>query len=352
MLNNFFEIIVIYKYPLIGLFLCMSYLCIYWTSIFNFFNLKAYNSIQKIHRNEVPRLGGIFAYIFFWVIYLLDFFDNNFFVNILISAIPFVIISFKEDLFHNTKPYNRLIVMVLSCLIFFNINPLEYPLINFPLIGNLISIYPINIIFFTFSVLVIMNGMNLIDGVNGLFSLSVISQLMSILIIVITFNDDMIINLSLVLMLPIIIFILFNFPFGKIFFGDLGAYLYGFMISIITIYIFGKYSQLLSWMAIQILIYPAFELLFSFSRKFIKNKNPLEADNLHLHTLLYKYFLAKKLDLYIVNCLTIIALMFFWLSPTLFLSLTNTLGSTLYFLFVFIIVYICLYLFIFIRYKN
>ena len=53
-------------------------------------------------------------------------------------------------------------------------------------------------------------------------------------------------------------FVIFNFPIGKIFVGDFAAYFYGFLNSILTIYFFGKHSDLLSWLAILILFFGSF----------------------------------------------------------------------------------------------
>ena len=181
MSNNFLEILFLIKYQLVGLFFTFLLLSFYWNPILKFLKLKPYENVQRAHKKEVSRLGGLVIYLFFWVLYWFEFIQNMFFFNLLISAIPFVFISTKEDLFHNTAPKNRLIFMTVSCLIFFYINPIIFPVIDIPIIGQLISLYPVNIIFFTFSTLVVMNGMNVIDGMNGLCSFTVSSILIGLI---------------------------------------------------------------------------------------------------------------------------------------------------------------------------
>ena len=265
-------------------------LSLYWLKIFNYFKLKTYTNIQRVHKNEIPRLGGFFIYLFLWVVFFIGLIDDNFFYNLLISSIPFVAISLKEDLFHDTSPKNRLILMVFSCLIFFYINPIYFPVIEIPYIGKIISLYPISIIFFTFSILVVMNGMNFIDGMNGLcgFTSSVI--LIVLIFLSNTYYDDQTIKLSYMYLAPMLIFLIFNFPFGKLFFGDMGAYFYGYLISILIINFFGRHENLLSWMAVLILFYPCMELLFSFIRKIKSNTNPFNPDNRHLHSIIFQNF--------------------------------------------------------------
>ena len=315
MLNFFFETLEILKYPIIGLFITFSVLSFYWVRIFKFFNLREYNNIQRVHQNEVPRFGGFTIYIFLWCLLLFRIINEPFVFNLLIASIPFVIISFKEDLFHNTSPKIRLISMIFGCLIFFYINPIKFPIIEIPYIGEVIGIYPVSIVFFTFSALVVMNGMNLIDGMHGLFGLTAFLQLVALGFIAYHLNNFQFLNIVIICLIPLLIFLFFNFPFGKIFIGDLGAYFYGFINALLTIYLFGNHTNLLSWLAVLILFYPCMELLFSYYRKIKNNKSPFDADNKHLHSLLNKKFFFKLKNKSLGNSLSTISLFIFWLVP-------------------------------------
>lgn len=316
MLNSFFETFFFLKYPLLCLFIAFTFLSLFWTKIFHALNLKTYQDIQRVHKNEVSRLGGLFIYIFIASLMWLELIQQKFILNILIAAIPFISIALKEDIFHNTTPKLRLITMVMSCLIFFYLNPINFPVIDFPYLGYLISLYPVGIIFFTFSSLVVMNGMNMIDGMNGLFGITAILQLLSISSIGFFYEDSEIIFLSMIFMAPLIIFLGFNFPFGKVFIGDTGAYFYGFVIALLTIYTFGKNNQLLSWLAILILFYPCMEILFSFIRKIAGRLSPLAPDNQHLHTLIFGVLKKKSNKTNFSNVMTTFILFPLYAIPT------------------------------------
>ena len=246
-------------------------------------------------------------------------------------------------MFHNTSPRIRLVLMIVSCLIFINIYTFDFPVIDIPYIGKIISIYPISIIFFIFSVLVVINGMNLIDGINGLFGLTALCQLLALYILSSYVGDYEFNKIILALILPLIIFLFFNFPYGKVFAGDLGAYLYGFLISMLTITFFGKYQNLISWLAVLILIYPCNELLFSYLRKFYSNVSPLKADNLHLHSLMYKKISIKKNNTLEVNFICIGILSLLWLMPLLAIIFNKTILSISIFLCLFIMTYLFFY---------
>jgi len=329
------------KYPLFGLFLSFLILSFFWIYIFRTFNLKAYKNIQRVHQDEVSRLGGFIIYLFLWMMYYLN--GNFFLLSLLISAIPIILISLKEDLFQNTLPKNRLLLMIMSCSIFFYVNPINLPIIDIPYFGYLISLFPFNYFFFIFALLVLINGMNFIDGVNGLFGFTALFQLISLGLLSFAFNDFDSINLIVIFSLPLIIFLLFNFPFGKIFIGDLGAYFYGFIIGFLTIYIFGKYYGDQSWIAVLILIYPCFETLFSILRKMISKTNPSYPDQKHIHTKLFK-LLIRGGGL-IETSLKIILILF----PFIGFSLISLLVKDSYFLIMFfLILFILIYLVIYI----
>jgi UDP-GlcNAc:undecaprenyl-phosphate/decaprenyl-phosphate GlcNAc-1-phosphate transferase len=345
MLSNLLEIFLLIKYPLIGLFFIFAIISFYWDPIFKFLNLKTYNNIQRVHTNEVSRLGGLIIYLFFWSLNLLDLIENKLFFNILISAIPFVLISLKEDLFHNSTPKNRLLLMIISCLIFFYINPVTFPVIDIPFIGRVISLYPVSIIFFTFSILVIMNGTNLIDGLNGLFGFSSFIQLLSIYILAFLVNDTEIKYLIGFFIIPICIFLFFNYPFGKIFAGDLGAYFYGYTNSILVICFFGRHPELLTWYALIILFYPSMELLFSFMRKKFKNVDPFSPDDNHLHSYIYKCLKRRFTKIYANSIATL-----FYIPLFILILLINYFHQfiSFYYLLMILIFFSLLYIFSFI----
>ena len=345
MINNFLEITFLIKYPLAGLFIAFVILSFYWNSIFKFLKLKPYDNVQRIHKNEVPRIAGLMIYIFLTIVALFSI-ESYYFNVILISALPIVLIGSKEDLFHNTSPKLRLIMMTISAGLLIYLLPNNLPEIDFPLINQILSIGFMKEIFFIFSILVIINGNNLIDGVNGNLAFTNIIQLISVGLLAFMVGDDVIVQLSCLLLLPLIVFTLFNFPFGKIFCGDAGAYFYGFAISASVIYLFGTYDDLLSWNAILILIYPSLELLFSFIRKkFFENKSAFTADAKHLHSLIYRH-MNKQNSKCSNNSVVTFYLLPFIGTPLLIYFLYEDIFAILFIIFLLVAIYIVMYLFL------
>ena len=84
----------------------------------------------------------------------------------------------------------------------------------------------------------------------------------------------------------------YNF-FNKIFIGDSGSYILGFIFSIFLINFYNDNQQMSSFYIILLLWYPAFETLFSMIRKNILKRSPMKPDTNHLHQLIF-YYVKKK----------------------------------------------------------
>tara|TARA_B100000902_G_C27315091_1_gene920759 strand:+ start:808 stop:1791 length:984 start_codon:yes stop_codon:yes gene_type:complete len=152
----------------------------------------------------------------------------------------------------------------------------------------------IRVLICSFFIVVLINGFNFIDGVNNLCSLNFF---IITIYLYLTAKDLLIFDFDsslYILLLSLLIFVIFNF-FGKNFLGDGGVYGLSFFLAIVIIQISTLSQQISPYFIANLLWYPAFENLFSiFRRTFYKKKN-YEADNEHLHQLLFQFFEKKNL---------------------------------------------------------
>ena len=156
----------------------------------------------------------------------------------------------------------------------------------------------------------------MIDGMNGLCSFTAISICLSISSFIYFYDLAMDIQIVFSLILLLSVFLLFNFPFGKIFLGDAGAYWIGWILGSITIHIFTN-DKLNSWSAVLILFYPTMEVIFSTIRKIISRINPFYPDINHLHIKLYFLLKGPFERRPEFNSFTTLCLMPFWIGPPL-----------------------------------
>ena len=171
--------------------------------------------------------------------------------------------------------------------------------------------YLFSLFFTLFCLMILINGTNFIDGLNGL----VLSYYFMIVLIVFNLRlleYSFLTNLDITLIIMIFIYlILFNI-FNQLYLGDSGSYLIGFLFGFFLLQIYEN-NQLLSPYFIALLLwYPAFEILFSIIRKIKFKKSPFKPDNKHFHHLLFlciyqKFNFNKNLS----NCLSALTIILY-----------------------------------------
>ena len=160
------------------------------------------------------------------------------------------------------------------------------------LLNNFLDIKIFNVFFVCFCILIVMNGSNFFDGLN---TLSIgYYLLISIILFYLIINEQIFIENRLLENLFFVLIGLYIFNlFNKIFMGDSGSILFGFIFSIFLIQIYFLNQHLSPFFIILLLWYPSFETLFSIIRKYSFGKTPLRPDSKHLHQLFF-YFTKKK----------------------------------------------------------
>ena len=241
---------------------------------------------QAFHDLPVTRSGGIAAFVsllvFFGIYFLLY---SEILYDYLLLSVSMFFIGFLDDLKIEIKPLKRLFLMIIFLVSLVHFYPIKISNIDIPFLTFLIRNEIFSTIFVLLCFLFIINGANLIDGFNGLLIINLII-INSILVWINIKSSNT--ELSIFLIGQILIFLsflLFNFPKAKIFLGDSGAYLFGSLIALNTIYTNNLNPQISSFFFCSLLFYLFFEVLFSFTRKIYQNKSPVHPDSEHLHML-------------------------------------------------------------------
>jgi UDP-N-acetylmuramyl pentapeptide phosphotransferase/UDP-N-acetylglucosamine-1-phosphate transferase len=213
-----------------------------------------------------------------------------------------------------------------------------------PLIGKLLALQGGVSFFYILSIIAVANGMNLIDGVNGLCGAVALSILAALLFLSYKTNDAVMLSIIFNLILILIPFLIFNYPSGKIFLGDLGAYSLGVMISILTIIFFGRHPEISPWAAVLILIYPATEVIFSVLRRAIKGDSIFRPDTEHLHLKFFHFFRLQSTSKKMANALVTPTLSTLWSQP---LFLITWVYLKPFFILIAILLFVVCYIFIY-----
>ena len=294
-------------------------------------------NIQHIHTEKVPRLAGFVIFLSLTLFYFSTPINElrHPLAIILISAFPLWFLAVIEDIKSNVLHLHRLAGIFFSICVFIFINDFSWPRLSF--IGSdFLYKNPFLIkIIFALVIATVVNGVNFVDGMNGLACSSMSISFLCLFMLAQRADDMIFVHLSLLLLGLLSIFILFNFPFAKIFLGDSGAYLLGYLLITMLIIFYGRHPELSNWGAAVIVFYYAFEVIFSFFRKIIEKQSPLNPDRKHLHLLMFQ-ILSESYSKKMANPLTTIILSVIYIQPLLYVLLFPSekfwMGLSLFFL--------------------
>ena len=259
-----------------------------------FYNEADLEGIQKFHVDPVARIGGLPIFIAWSVAVFLsgDQFDLIF--KIWLSSLPVFVVGLYEDLSARVSPLIRLLSAFLSIVIAFFWLDIGIGSLGFEWVDYVLTDYVIISLLFTLLIVGgAVNSLNIIDGFNGLLGGYSILAFLAIAYVAYSLDDDLILQLSLISTISVFGFFIFNFPFGKIFMGDGGAYFLGFILAIVSLMLVDRHEELSNWFVLLIFIYPMYELLYSvYRRKIIHKTDATQPDANHLHSLVYRKLIS------------------------------------------------------------
>ena len=249
--------------------------------------------IQKFHARVTPRVGGL-ALIIGMLIGLMTraWVDRDIWLSsmiLLASAFPAFVAGFIEDLTKSVSVLLRLVATFFSAALagFF----LNAWIVNVQMIGLdiLLGIYWISILFTCFAVAGLSNAFNIIDGYNGLASGVGLIILGALLYVGFVVKDFLIMAGCFAGIGSILGFLVWNYPRGRLFLGDGGAYLIGFWVAELSILLVIRNPQVSKWFPVLICIYPIFETLFTIYRRLVlKRSSAGQPDATHLHQIIFR----------------------------------------------------------------
>ena len=269
----------------------------------NFFLLNQSGDKHQVFVGKIsaPLIGGV---IIFFLIFVFNFNNLDLFFVYIFSIF---IIGLLSDLKKLNSPALRFMLQIFTILlaVYFSNIIIVNTRLNF--LDQLLDNYYFAIIFTSFCILIIVNGTNFIDGVNSLVIGYYITICLSLLFLE-QKGFTLLFNYPLQLIITFLIILFFFNLFNKLYLGDAGAYLLGFLFSIELINFYMQNITISPFFIILLLWYPAFENLFSILRKMNLKRSPINPDTNHLHQLVYAYLVKKNFTQLSANNITGIAI--------------------------------------------
>ena len=224
--------IIFFIYIIINIFIYFNFYKI--SKIINIYDVP--DNHRKLHKAPVSNIGGLIIFFNIMLVLLLFFIKNNLFndtiyfnsqfqfVSFFIFIIPLIIIGILDDKIHlsaNVKIMSLAVVLIFALFIDKDLRIHE---LRVTFLESGIQLNNFTVIFTLFSILLFMNALNMMDGINllvGMYSL--------IIFLFFTFYLN-IYFIFIFLIIGLINYLILNFK-NKVFLGDNGTILLSYIIS-------------------------------------------------------------------------------------------------------------------------
>ena len=251
---------------------------------------------RRIHNHPIPRMGGMAIFLGFLVSVVLFAEVTKPVQGILIGTVIIVATGVVDDII-SLKYWIKLIAQILAAVIAVAHGVVIEVLMNPNIFSANESIFigflsiPVTIIW----IVGVTNAVNLIDGLDGLAcGVSVISSVTMLVVALLVAEPNVAIILAC-LAGGCIGFIPYNLNPAKIFMGDTGALLLGYVLATVSIMgLFKFYAVITFLVPILALALPLFDTAFAIVRRLLKGQNPMTPDRGHLHHRLIDHGLSQK----------------------------------------------------------
>jgi len=251
---------------------------------------------RRMHTHPIPRLGGLAIFLGFLLSVVLFADIGREVQGILLGSIVIVIVGVIDDIVP-LPALVKFVIQIGAALIAvyhgIRINIITNPNIWSPdefLNFGVFSI-PITVLW----IVAVTNSVNLIDGLDGLAAgVSAISSF-TMMIIAILVSDVNVAILMAALAGACIGFLPYNKNPARIFMGDTGALLLGYVLATVSIIgLFKLYAVISFVIPFLVVGLPLFDTLFAFFRRILNGRNPMSPDRGHFHHRLIDMGFSQK----------------------------------------------------------
>jgi UDP-N-acetylmuramyl pentapeptide phosphotransferase/UDP-N-acetylglucosamine-1-phosphate transferase len=246
---------------------------------------------QKVHKNPVPRIGGVGVMVGLLIGVCVGYAYGGstwpIVIKLALCSLPAFGSGLIEDLTKKVSVRTRLLASFASAALAAWALNASLLRLDTPVLDELMTWTPAAILFTCFAVGGIINSINIIDGLNGLASGTVALILAGLSSIAWLVGDPLVFKLCLWGIAALAGFMLLNYPFGRIFLGDGGAYLAGFWLAECAVLLLHRNPTVSTWAVLLSALYPVCETVYTIYRRQFKQKTSSgEPDSTHLHHLL------------------------------------------------------------------
>lgn len=264
------------------------------------------SGVQKVHTVAAPRIGGLAVVAGILLGFLLVrqlqpaalhvFHVRDIFL-LLAASLPAFGAGIVEDMTKRVSVKTRLAATALSAVIASAVLGATLRKLDLWGVDALLLVAPVAVFLTAIAVAGGSNAINIIDGFNGLSGSTIVIMAAGLSAVALQNGDVFVASLGVLCIGATLGFLALNYPFGKLFLGDGGAYFLGFWVSEMAVLLLVRHPAVSAWQVLAICAYPVIEVLFSIYRRgMIQKVSPGAPDALHLHTLVFRRFVPRHVD--------------------------------------------------------
>jgi UDP-N-acetylmuramyl pentapeptide phosphotransferase/UDP-N-acetylglucosamine-1-phosphate transferase len=253
---------------------------------------------QKFHCCPVPRLGGfgIAAAVAACAVHAQSHSAmQGQLVWLVVCAVPALAYGLAEDITLSVSPRQRLAAAAVSAGLGAYFLGAVVHRTGFEATDALLASGIVAVPFTLFAVAGMANAVNIIDGFNGLASMVCMMMFGAVACVAYSVDDPFILLAAVCCIGALLGFFVLNFPRGRIFLGDGGAYFTGFVLAELAVLLVQRHPAVSPWFAVLLFVYPTVETAFSiYRRKVLKGAPIASPDASHLHSLVFRRLLHSR----------------------------------------------------------
>ena len=270
---------------------CLSARLLLSSSLHRQATLDYTEGLRKVHAAPTPRIGGVAVALGLFFGGMIDGSMGGGHVPWMLFFVcvsPALIWGLIEDLSKRGAVLPRLALPAVAAALGFVLLDARITELDVPVIDELLTVHAFAFLVTLFAVTGVTHAVNVIDGLNGLAGATSLLVAAGLAIIAGVVGDSFVLSVACVLAASIAGFLLVNYPYGRIFLGDGGAYLIGLVLAELSVLLVQRNSEVSPWFPLMLLAYPIWETLFSMYRRKARGLPTADPDALHLHTLVYR----------------------------------------------------------------
>lgn len=273
-------------------------------------NILDHPGAHKTHKVAKPLLGGVavFLGITITMIFTLDIDDKI--ISLVTGTFVLFVTGLLDDLY-DLRPVYKLFgqTVAAAIVVLWNLHLYKMMIDYF----KLFSIPAAVVVFLIIGWIVLMiNAFNLIDGLDGLATgTAAIALTAMVILTVLSGGNPNVLGVQLIALGACLGFLIHNFYPAKIFLGDTGSMLLGFLLA--NVHLFTIKHPFFATMvlgSIFIFAYPALDITYTFYRRIYYKNSIFKADLGHIHHVLLGLGFSTRKAVLIIYCINIIFALF------------------------------------------